>query len=137
MMQSARAGMLARSCARFALSAFFVLAGLNHFIMPEAYRPLMPPSLPFPMFLIALSGVLEIFFGALVLLPTWRHRAGWGLVLLLLAVFPANVHMALDPEVYPAVPLALRWLRLPLQLLLIAWVAWACFERPYFKSGRK
>jgi uncharacterized membrane protein len=102
----------------------FIAAGLNHFYQPRLYRAIMPPYLPWHGQLVALSGYAEIILGALALLPRWRRLAGWGLIALLVAVFPANLHMALSSARYPAIPAPLLWLRLPIQPLLIALVAW-------------
>jgi uncharacterized membrane protein len=116
-----------RQLPRFALALFFVVAGILHFIRPGLYLPIMPPYLPWPSFLIYLSGAFEIL-GGLAVLPTRTRRwAGIGLIALLLAVFPANIHMVVHPEPVAGwdVPLWLLWLRLPLQGVLIAWVWWA------------
>lgn len=107
---------------RLIMSGLFILAGLNHFWNPQIYQRVMPPYLPWPGPLIALSGAAEVFFGALLLLPRYRRQARWGLIALLVAVFPANLHMALNAERYALFPAWLLWLRLPLQPLLIAWV---------------
>lgn len=105
------------------LSMFYVAAGTNHFLMPEAYLPMMPEYLPWHDQLIFLSGVCEVLLGLLVLPDQTRQEAGIGLVLLLLAIFPANLHMALHPELFPIVSPWVLWLRLPFQLVLILW-AW-------------
>ena len=110
--------------ARALMSVLFILAGLNHFRRPQMYRAIMPPYLPWHNPLVALSGAAEIGLGALALAPQWRRFAGWGLIALLVAVFPANLHMALHSERYPRIPAWLLWLRLPLQAGLIAWVRW-------------
>src|SRR5215210_1345810 len=101
---------------KYLLCVFFVLAGLNHFVNPAFYLKIMPPYLPLHHFLVYLSGFFEIVLGLLILIPGWTRRcAAWGLVVLLIAVFPANLHMALNPQLYPQLnPIAL-WLRLPLQ----------------------
>jgi uncharacterized membrane protein len=106
----------------------FIAAGLNHFYQPRLYRAIMPPYLPWHGPLVALSGYAEIILGGLALLPRWRRLAGWGLIGLLIAVFPANLHMALNSARYPAIPAPLLWLRLPMQPLLIALVAWCTRE---------
>ena len=115
---------------RTLLSLFFIAAGTLHFISPEAYMQMMPPYLPHPLFLVYLSGVCEIAGGVGVLVPRFRRLAGYGLIALLVAVFPANIHMALNhlPLAGMALPAWLLWLRLPLQALLIAWV-WVCIFR--------
>jgi len=109
---------------RAACGPFFVLAGANHFVMPRTYRRIVPPYLPAPAALVYLSGVAEAGGGLGLMLPATRRRAAWWLVATLVAIFPANVHMAAHPELYPEVPggaAALR-LRLPFQAVFIAWV---------------
>jgi len=109
---------------RFVFGAAFVVAGLNHFRNPGFYVGIMPPYLPWPLALVYLSGVAEAVLGALLLFPTWTVLAAWGLIALLIAVFPANVHMAMHPDLYPSVPPTLLLIRLPVQGLLIAWASW-------------
>jgi uncharacterized membrane protein len=104
------------------LAAFFVVAGIAHWVRPGVYLKIMPPYLPWPRALVYVSGVAEIVLGVLLLVPRTTHLAAWGLIALLIAVFPANVHMALHPELYPRISPVLLWLRLPLQGVLIAWV---------------
>ena len=113
---------------KYLLCVFFVAAGLNHFISPDFYLKIMPPYLPWHLFLVYLSGFFEVALGVLLLIPAFTRIAAWGLIALLIAVFPANIHMATNPELYSDIsPLAL-WLRLPLQAVLIAWAYW--YTRP-------
>jgi uncharacterized membrane protein len=114
-----------RRYALLGLSLLFVVAGSNHFLDPAFYLTMMPPYLPAHRPLVALSGVIELIGGLAVLVPKVRSGAGWGLVLLLVAIFPANVHMALNPDVFPELPVAALYARLPLQGLLMAWAFWA------------
>lgn len=106
------------------LAVFFVVAGVLHFLKPEVYVQIVPPYLPFPLALVYVSGVCEVLGGCGVLIPRLRNLAGWGLIALLVAVFPANLHMALgDVQIQGlSVSPLLLWLRLPLQLVLIALV---------------
>ncbi len=100
------------------------MAGLLHFAAPEVYERIMPPYLPFHRELVYLSGACEVL-GGLGLFPNrTRRAAGIGLILLLAAVLPANVQMLLDARAAekPSWWVALLWLRLPLQLALVAWV---------------
>jgi uncharacterized membrane protein len=105
---------------------FFVAAGSLHFLRPAPYLKIVPPSIPWPLAMVYISGVAEIAGGFGVLLPVFRRAAGWGLVALLIAVFPANVYMALDQVQATANPLPvwILWARLPLQFVLIWWVLW-------------
>ncbi len=102
----------------------FVVAGALHFLAPDAYERIMPPYLPLHRELVYLSGALEILGGMGLFTERARSFAGIGLVLLLLAVWPANLQMLLDARAAgkPSWWVALLWVRLPLQLLLIAWV---------------
>ena len=106
------------------IAAIFVLAGLVHFARPAAYVRIMPPWLPAPLALVFISGVLEILGGVGVLLPATRVAAGWGLIALLVAVFPANIQMLLNAQAAHASRLWTGALiaRLPLQAGLIYWV---------------
>lgn len=107
------------------LSLGFIAAGVNHFVNPAFYLAMMPPVLPAPALLVQVSGVFEILGGMGVLLPQTRSFSGWGLVALLIAVFPANLQMALHPELFPTLPRWGLYARLPLQGALIAWAWWA------------
>jgi len=102
----------------------FVLAGLNHFRVTDFYLRMMPPYLPWHLALVYVSGIAEIALGALLLVPRLQRLAAWGLIALLVAVFPANVHMAVHPELFPEFDAALLWWRLPVQALLIGWACW-------------
>ena len=108
------------------IALLFVTAGVFHFVKPHAFARVVPPFLPAPMLLVYVSGVAEILLGLAVLVPALRTWAGLGLIALLIAVFPANIYMAVSPERagLGIAPLWL-WLRLPVQLVLIAWVWWA------------
>ena len=107
------------------LAAFFVGAGIMHFVAPKAYQRIVPPVFPAPGALIAISGVAEIAGGIGVLLPQTRRAAACGLVALLVCVFPANIYCAVAHVPLPGImgQRWAQWLRLPLQLPLIAW-AW-------------
>jgi uncharacterized membrane protein len=115
---------------RILLSLFFLVGGTLHFLSPEAYMHIMPPYLPHPLLLVYVSGICEIAGGVGVLVPRLRKVAGYGLIALLIAVFPANFHMALNhiSLLSTNLPDWVLWSRLPLQALLIAWV-WFCAVR--------
>jgi uncharacterized membrane protein len=109
------------SRARILVAFFFIIAGAVHFTHPEFYRPMMPPYLPWHTQLIFWSGVFEVLGGVGLLIPRFRRAAGWGLIALLIAVFPANVHIVLEDisltenTVHPF----WMWVRLPLQAFMI------------------
>ena len=100
----------------------FVLAGINHFRSPGTYLKIMPPYLPWHGALVMVSGVFEVLLGLLLLVPPVSRLAAWGLIALLIAIFPANVYLYQHQEILPGPPL-LHLLRLPLQGVLIWW-AW-------------
>lgn len=105
------------------MAAAYIAAGINHFVHPQTYRAIMPPWLPAHSALVFASGAMEVLLGILLIPKITRRFAAWGVIVLLLAVFPANIQMFLNfwNEEHPLIWLAV--LRLPLQLLLI-W--WAC-----------
>ena len=117
----------------YLLAAFFILTGLSHFINPSYFLKIMPPYLPWHLFLVYLSGYFEIVLGVMVLIPKSRRVAAWGLIALLIAVFPANIHMALNPELYPEIHPVALWIRLLLQAVLVAWAYW--YTRPKIMTG--
>lgn len=102
----------------------FVVAGLLHFVVPKIYESIMPDYMPAHRELVYASGVAEAAGGAALLSshPTVRKWGARWLVATLVAVFPANLHMALNPDRYPKIPKAALWARLPGQLLFIRWV---------------
>lgn len=128
--------MNARTTSRVILALFFIIAGANHFRSPEAYLAMMPPWLPAPDLLNFISGAAEIAGGIGILIPKTRRAAAIGLVLLLIAVFPANVHVAIHGWTGMDIP---RWAliaRLPFQLLLIAWVVFSARDRDETAEAR-
>jgi uncharacterized membrane protein len=110
---------------------FYVVAGTLHFLRPEFYLKIMPPYIPWHAAMVEISGFFEILGGLGLLIPRTRRAAAWGLVLLLIAVFPANLYMATNPVETGATAIApaLRWGRLPLQALFIWWVLWCSRPR--------
>jgi uncharacterized membrane protein len=111
---------MAKLVLKIALGIVFVLSGGSHFVFPKPYLKIIPP---FFLFLVYLSGLCEIVLGVGIF-TRFARRAAWGLVALLMAVFPANVQMALHPELTPNLPAWTLWARLPLQGVLIAWAYW-------------
>lgn len=108
---------------RWLMTVGMVFAGANHFIDPDTYLGMMPGFLPAPLALVYISGVAEIAGGLGLILPATRRLAAWGLIALFVAVFPANLNMALNhlPLGSHDVPVWALWARLPLQVVLIAW----------------
>lgn len=116
---------------RSLLSTFLVAMGILHFTHASMFASIVPPYLPYPLLLVYVSGVAEIGLGVLLSIPRTQRFAAWSLIALFIAVFPANVEMALHPELeivgkpawMPQPSATAAWLRLPLQLVLIYW-AW-------------
>jgi uncharacterized membrane protein len=108
-----------------ALAGFFAFAGTMHFVIPRSYQAIMPPSLPHHREAVIVSGLAELAGGAAVVPRRTRRFARWWLLALLAAVFPANIHMALNPEQVRGLDRVPRWglwARLPLQPLCKLWV---------------
>jgi uncharacterized membrane protein len=107
-------------------AVFYIAAGSLHFIRPAPYLKIMPPYIPWHAALVRISGAFEILGGLGLLAAATRRAAAWRLVTLLVAVFPANIYMALHPAEAGAALIApvLRWGRLPLQAVLIWWLLW-------------
>jgi uncharacterized membrane protein len=116
---------------RTIIAIAFILAGANHFWHCPFYVRITPPILLHRVALVYISGIAEIAGGAGLLLPTLRSAAGWGLIALLIAVFPANCYMAINPDRFSDLPLpaAAFWVRLPLQFVFIAAVWWVSQRR--------
>lgn len=103
-----------------------IVAGITHFIAPDTYVKIVPPQLPYPEAIVYISGVFEILGGIGLLVPVVSQAAAWGLVLLLIAVYPANINMAVNHIHLDNVPDG-NWfqaIRLPFQFVLIAWAYW-------------
>jgi uncharacterized membrane protein len=113
---------------RALLGLFFIQAGVNHFVMPKPYRRIVPPGIGDPDTLVKLSGVAEIVGGLGVFPRRTRRPAGLGLIALLAAVFPANLYMARNPELFRRIPRWALYGRLPLQPLAMLW-AWRATRR--------
>jgi uncharacterized membrane protein len=120
-----------RSIARFFAGPVMTLAGINHFIMTESYERIVPDALPDPTMLVYVSGIAEILGGLGSMHPRTRRAAGWLLVATLVAVFPANVYMALNADEFESVPGGQASLiaRLPLQVLFLYWVWLATLDK--------
>jgi len=117
---------------RWLAAIFFIVAGTFHFVKPDMYLQIMPPYFPDPQLLVAVSGLAEIAGGCGVLIPPLRRVAGWGLIALLIAVFPANIYMLQNHEQFHIAPWIL-WARLPLQIVMGAWVWYVAIQRPSSK----
>ena len=106
-------------------SIFYVIVGIKHFIEPEYFLSIVPPYLPYHLELVYISGLFEILFGLLILFPKYRYYGAIGLILLLVAVFPANIYLGQSKEAQEALGATQEiatW-RLPIQGVLI-WIAY-------------
>jgi len=101
-------------------AALFIIAGISHFVATGFFLKIMPPYLPFHLTLVLVSGVIEITLGILLLVPRYSSLATWGIIALLIAVFPANIYVYQHQELFPF-PWFLHLLRLPLQGVLVLW----------------
>lgn len=119
------------------LAAGMVAVGISHFTNPAPFVLMMPAALPAPLRLVQISGFFEVAGGLGILIPATRAAAAWGLFALFIAVFPANVNMALNGiQPFPGVTVTpfQAWARLPLQLVLLAW-AWRIARGGWWTRG--
>jgi uncharacterized membrane protein len=103
------------------MAILYILAGINHFKNPGMYIRIIPPIFPNPKLLNILSGVAEIILGILLIVPSTTHIAAWGVIALLIAVFPANVYMFCKKKESFSLLKFILLIRLPLQIVLILW----------------
>lgn len=115
---------IVKTILHYLLGVAFIFAGLLHFGNPDFYVGIMPPYFPYPEELVAISGVCEIVAGILVMFPATARVGAWAVIAVLLGVFPANVHMALNPHEFDQVSRAFLYMRLPLQALALVWAFW-------------
>ncbi|WP_435011763.1 DoxX family protein [Tundrisphaera lichenicola] len=109
-----------RLAGKVLFASLFIAAGVGHFLATDFFLKVMPPYLPYPRELVLLSGAIEMMLGILLMIPRTSRLAGWGLIALLIAVFPANIHVYLHRDAFP-LPGIVHALRLPAQGLLIYW----------------
>ena len=112
-----------KTVSKYLLAFFMVAAGTMHFVNPDFYLRIMPPYLPFHLELVYLSGFFEAALGLLLLFPRFSRFAAWGIIALLIAIFPANIYVYLHQDILPAPPIV-HFLRLPLQAAFILWAYW-------------
>ncbi len=120
-----RKGKLQKSILIVISSIFYTIVGVKHFIEPDYFLSIIPPYLPFHIELVYISGFFEILFGLMILFPKYRYYGSIGLILLLIAVFPANIYLAQSKEAQEAIGASQQiaiW-RLPIQGILI-WIAY-------------
>lgn len=116
-----------RNVQPYLIGLIFIAAGALHFRNPQMYESIVPPFIPAHRELVLVSGFFEMLGGIGAMLPQTRKSAGWGLIALLVAVFPANIYMAVDTEKFGKLaPSWALYARLPLQGLLIWWIYRTC-----------
>ena len=106
------------------MAYFYINVGIKHFTEPEWFLQIYPPLLPFGLAAVYISGFFEVLFGIMLLIPKTRYYAGWGLIVLLIAVFPANIYLAYTNGAAMDISAATAWGRLPFQALFIALAYW-------------
>jgi uncharacterized membrane protein len=115
---------LLKTISLYLLAVFLIGAGVMHFVMPQFYVRIMPDYLPWHRELVYLSGVAEIACGLGLLVPRLRRAAAWGTIALMIAIFPANIHVYQHQELIPQASPTMHLLRLPLQAVIILWAWW-------------
>ena len=111
----------------YLMSLFYVNIGIKHFLEPDWFMPIMPPYLPLHLELIYISGGLEVLLGLMLIFKKTRFLAAWGLILLLIAVYPANIYLAFNTDVQQQMNIShflASWVRLPLQFIFIGIAYW-------------
>ena len=120
----------------FGLAAFFINVGVDHFVNPDFYLSIMPPAFPLHSEAVYISGFFEVLGGICVLIPRLRKITGWGLVALLVTVYPANIYMAMTPEAFPDIPVTLLYVRLAFQFIFFYW-AYSVTQPAYNLADQK
>ena len=112
-----------KAASKYLLAIFMITAGIMHFANPAFFLKIMPPHLPLHKELVLVSGIFEVLLGVLLLVPRSSRMAAWGIVALLIAVFPANLYLYQHQDILLASPI-IHLLRLPLQGVFILWAYW-------------
>jgi len=113
-----------KSISIYVMSFFYILVGLKHFQNPYWFVQIVPPPLPFKLEIVYLSGFIEIVFGVLILFKKFRFIIGWSLIALLIAVYPANIYLAMTNGVAMNTTPLIAWGRLPFQFIFIYLAYW-------------
>ena len=113
-----------KSISIYVMSFFYILVGLKHFQNPHWFVQIVPPPLPFKLEIVYLSGFIEIVFGVLILFKKFRFIIGWSLIALLIAVYPANIYLAMTNGVAMNTTPLIAWGRLPFQFIFIYLAYW-------------
>ena len=108
----------------YVMAALYILAGANHFVRPKFYLRIIPRYIPWHKAVNYVSGAAEILLGVMLLFPTYRILAAWGIIILLIAIFPANVNHLTTAKPGKGLPIWALYIRLPFQGILILWAWW-------------
>ncbi|MCZ6692580.1 MAG: DoxX-like family protein [Bacteroidetes bacterium] len=111
------------------MAILYILAGANHFVKPKFYLGIMPPYIPWHKAMIYISGAAEIIFGLLLFYPPLSTLGAWGIIVLLIAIFPANIYHLTSAKSGKGIPFWALYLRIPFQGVLILWAWWHTFTR--------
>ena len=125
---------MSRSLARTFVFAWFFIGGVTHFLLPNVFVSIVPPYIPFALIVVYFSGALELISASMLLLPSVRHRAGTGLIILTILVTPANIYMLQIADQFPKIPEWALIVRLPFQLVLIGLIWWSS-RNPTFANS--
>lgn len=125
-----------KTISKYLLAMFMIVAGTMHFVNPAFFLKIMPPYLPLHRVLVLGSGIIELLLGILLLVPQTSRLAGWGIVALLLAVFPANLYLYQHQDILPASPI-IHLLRLPLQGIFILWAYHTTSEQTVYRCRKE
>lgn len=106
------------------MGVFYISIGISHFTSPIWYVQIVPPYLPYKLELVYISGLFEILFGGMLLFKKTRFLAGWGLILLLIAVYPANIYLAQTNGAAMNTTPLIAWGRLPVQFIFVGLAYW-------------
>jgi uncharacterized membrane protein len=111
---------------RSILALCMLIVGASHFLIPEPFVKIVPAALPYPLALVYISGFFELLGGVGLLIPSVSRAAAWGLIVLFIAVYPANINMAVNQIDLDGIPNSpwFQAIRLPFQFVLIAWAWW-------------
>ena len=106
------------------MSCFYINVGVKHFVEPEWFLQIMPPTFPHHYLAVYISGFFELLFGFLLIIPKTRFVAGWGIIFVMITVFPANLYLAVNDGTVMGISKELAWGRLPFQYVFIGLAYW-------------
>ena len=111
----------------YLMASIYILAGVMHFVKPKFYLKIMPPYIPWHKAMNYISGAAEIILGICLFIPNYTIWAAWGIIALLIIVFPANIYHLTSAKPGKGIPIWVLYLRLPFQLVFIWWAWWHTF----------